>query len=88
MARDPKSTIVDGRKRLLTIHDGARLTPALVRILEGLADEANEKLELELDRQQSISLNGRDRARRAIVPVLVARSDGLAVYVDPDGGLA
>lgn len=91
MAKDPKSKIVGDRRRLLTIHDGARLTPALVRVLDALADEANELLDVGLDHEG----NGREarvkssRYRRdAVDPVLVARSDGLAVYVSRDGELA
>ena len=36
MAKDPKAKIVGDRRRLLTIHDGARLTPALVAALAAL----------------------------------------------------
>lgn len=53
MAKDPKSKIVGDRRRLLTIHDGARLTPALVRVLDALADEANEILDAFFDEEQN-----------------------------------
>ena len=73
MASDPKGQHVTGRRRLLTIHDGARLTPSLARLLEVLADEAAAEID-ETDHPTNW-----DRERAA--PVLVARSDGLAVYV-------
>lgn len=91
MPSDPKKNIVDGRRRLLTIHDGARLTPALVRILDVLADETNELLDAGFEEEQS------GRAARAkasgykleeLDPILVARKDGIAVYVPTSGRLA
>ena len=91
MSADPKRKIIDGRRRLLTIHDGARLTPALVRVLEVLADEANELLEADLEHES----NGREARAKAstyklgnVDPILVARADGLAIYVAHDGRIA
>lgn len=84
MASDPKKAIVDGRRRAITIHDGARLTPSLVRVLEVLADEANALREQNHDKPRgdasSYDLEASD-------PVLVARTDGIAVYVPRDGRL-
>lgn len=87
MPSDPKKNIVDGRRRLLTIHDGARLTPTLVRLLDGLADEANA-----LREERPSSTSGRGNASTYTLddfdPILVARKDGIAVYVPTSGRLA
>lgn len=91
MANDPKSKIVGDRRRLLTIHDGARLTPALVRVLDALADEANEILDAGFDEEQNgraVRAKSSGYRREQIDPILVARSDGLAVYVSRSGELA
>lgn len=90
MPSDPKKNIVDGRRRAITIHDGTRLTPTLVRILEVLSDEANEILDAGFDQEQ----NARGaRAKSStykleeVDPILVSRADGIAVYVPRDGRL-
>lgn len=81
---DPKSGTVDGRRRVLTIHDGARVTSTLVRLLSVLADEAEE---LASDEANSVETSNTYQRRNAYenaadrhVPILVARADGLAVY--------
>lgn len=70
--------VTNGRRRALTIHNGTRLTPTLVRMLGVLADDVEE-----------IAAEHGDLWRRADerdrhTPVIVARSDGLAVYVNDD----
>lgn len=82
MPSDPKKKLVEGKRRAITIHDGARLTPALVRLLEGLSDEANALAEQGREPREVPSY-----AYERAVPVLVARGDGIAVYVDRDGRL-
>lgn len=91
MPSDPKKNIVGTRRRLLTIHDGARLTPALVRVLDVLADETNELLDAGFEEEQS----GRGARAKAssykleeLDPILVSRKDGIAVYVPSTGRLA
>lgn len=78
MARDPKKKHIGDRRRLLTIHDGTRLTPTIIALLAVLADYAEE---ISADNE-----HGYDRrdARMLHVPVLVSRSDGLAIYVDAE----
>lgn len=83
MPSDPKKKLIEGKRRALTIHDGARLTPALCRVLEGLSDEAYAIAEGSEGDRTKISSYAFERA----VPVLVARADGIAVYVDRDGRL-
>lgn len=90
MAKDPKAKIVGDRRRLLTIHDGARLTPALVAVLGALTDEVAELFDHEGNRAGAADARVRAGGYRRdhLDPVLVARSDGLAVYVSRDGELA
>lgn len=90
MAKDPKAKIVGERRRLLTIHDGARLTPALVAMLGALADEAAELLDHEGTRagRADARVRAGGYRREQVDPIFVARSDGLAVYVDRNGELA
>lgn len=73
MARntDPKKRHVGDRHRLLTIHDGTRLTPAIVAVLEALSNEAVE-----------LGASEPEYRRDYFRPVLVARADGLALYVE------
>ena len=87
MPADPKRPLVDGKHRLLTIHDGARLTPALVRMLGVIADEVTEHLDARLDEEQSgrgARVKVPSYSRSSLDPVLVSRSDGLAIYVSSD----
>lgn len=75
-------------RRVLTVHDGGRLTPALVDVLRTLSEHAEDlRVEIEaeeleavnyptIDQRRKIAANARRRAR----PVLVARAEGLAVY--------
>lgn len=78
--RDPKAKWVEGRHRLLTIHDGTRLTPTIVQLLGVLADNAEE---LAGDLSADVRPNSYDRGQllEELGPRLVARSDGLALYV-------
>lgn len=75
MATDPKKNTIDGRVRAITIHDGARLTPALVRMLDVLVDEATEHL----GEKTRTTATGYDLER--VDPIIVGRSDGIAIYV-------
>jgi len=80
--------VPDGFRRVLTIHDGGRLTPALVSLLAHLSEHAEylaaDLVTEELDgihnptsyQRRNAASNARSRTR----PVLIARSDGLAVY--------
>lgn len=91
MEKDPKAKIVGDRRRLLTIHDGARLTPALVAVFAALADEANELLDAGFDEEQhgrATRTKTSGYRREQVDPILVARSDGLAIYVGRHGELA
>jgi hypothetical protein len=82
------SHVPENHRRVLTIHDGARLTPALVAVLSVLSEHAEElvaeRISDELDSIPSPSRYQRAEAGRTarseLRPVLVARSDGLAVY--------
>ena len=78
--RDPKAKWTEGRHRLLTIHDGARLTTALVDVLAVLASASTE---LAAEDTPDSRPNGYERKARLeeLSPRLVARSDGLALYV-------
>ena len=76
MARDPKAKIVDGKRRAFTIHDGTRLTPAVVAVLGVLADAAADEV------NDTEAEYRRENAREALTPVLVARADGVAIYLD------
>lgn len=76
--RDPKAKHVEGRHRLLTIHDGTRLTPTIVRILNVLADDAEE---IVVEAVPDATSYRRRDAQELHAPVMLARSDGLAVYV-------
>jgi len=69
---DPKKKWTEGRHRLLTIHDGTRLTPTLVALLGVVADAAAELTPDSYQRQHKLD---------ELAPRLVARSDGLALYV-------
>jgi hypothetical protein len=91
MAKDPKKKFTEDRRRFLTIHDGAFLTPAVVAVLDVLARESEEILAVALDHEP----NGREArvkasgyAREKATPILVARSDGIAVYVSNDWVIA
>lgn len=77
MARntDPKKRHVGDRRRLLTIHDGTRLTPAIVAVLQALTEEADKLVD-----RSAADWRQRDQLE-ALQPVLVARADGLALYV-------
>lgn len=79
-ARDPKAKWVEGRHRLLTIHDGTRLTPTIVSLLAVVADAA-EELASELTPDARPSSYERRNHLEGLAPRLVARSDGLALYV-------
>lgn len=91
MASDPKKKLVQGRHRLLTIHDGARITPTLVRILEVLAEETTELLDARFDEEQS-GRQARAKTSTYVLersdPIMVARADGLAIYIDSERRLA
>lgn len=78
------------KKRAITIHDGTRLTPALVRVLAALTDEVEEHLDARLDTEQTgrgARVAAPESVRQRLDPVLVARADGLAIYVDTEGEL-
>lgn len=86
---DRKATHVpENFRRVLTIHDGARLTPALVDLLRTLSEHAEDlAVELvteELDTTHNPSAyqrrNAQRDARHTARPVLVGRSDGIALY--------
>ena len=77
---DPKLQYTKDRHRLLTIHDGARLTPAIVAVLSALV-EAAEEIAIDLTDGQGPSSYERRRLRDELSPRLVARSDGVALYV-------
>lgn len=86
---DPKAKHVpENFRRVLTIHDGGRLTPALVDVLRTISDHAEDlALELRTEELEAISnptsyqrRNAASNARQRTRPVLVARADGLAVY--------
>lgn len=77
--RDPKAKWTEARHRLLTIHDGTRLTPTIVALLGVVADAA-EELAAEHAPDGPASYQ-RERRLEEFAPPLVARSDGLALYV-------
>lgn len=77
---DPKKRWTEGRHRLLTIHDGTRLTPTLVAVLGVLADAADEQA-AELTPDDRPSSYQRQHKLDELAPRLVARADGLALYV-------
>lgn len=77
---DPKAKWTEDRHRLLTIHDGTRLTPTIVQLLGVLADNA-EELAGELTPDGHPNAYGRRQLLEEFAPRLVARSDGLALYV-------
>lgn len=72
---DPKKRWTVDRHRLLTIHDGTRLTPAVVAVLAALVDEAGNLVD------PSAPDWKREQERDRLTPRLVARADGLALYV-------
>lgn len=75
-ARDPKKKWTEDRHRLLTIHDGTRLTPAIVKILEAIVDEAREIAD-----DPTLSKWQQAEELDRLSPRLVGRSDGIALYV-------
>ncbi len=78
--RDPKAKWTEDRHRLLTIHDGTRLTSTLVQLLGVLADNAAE-LAAELTPDDRPNSYERRQKLDELAPRLVTRSDGLALYV-------
>lgn len=78
--RDPKAKWTEDRHRLLTIHDGTRLTPTIVQLLGVLADNA-EELAAELTPGHGVNSYQRRERIEELAPRLVTRSDGLALYV-------
>jgi len=82
MARnnDPKRKWTEDRHRLLTIHDGTRLTPTVAAMLANIADAAEE---LAAELTPDVGPNDYRRRERLdeLAPRLVGRSDGLALYV-------
>jgi hypothetical protein len=88
-ATDKKAAMVpDNYRRALTIHDGARLTPALVAVLSSLSEHAEvliiDRTSERLAEHHNASAYQRNSAaaevRSSTRPVLIARADGLAVY--------
>jgi hypothetical protein len=79
--RDPKRQWTEGRHRLLTIHDGTRLTPTLVSMLNVLAEAADEQA-AELTPDDRPNSYQRQRKLDELAPRIVARADGLALYVE------
>lgn len=78
--RDPKAKWTEDRHRLLTIHDGTRLTSTLVQLLGVLADNAAE-LAVWLTPDDRPNSYERRQKLDELAPRLVTRSDGLALYV-------
>lgn len=81
---DPNKVHTEGRHRLLTIHQGTRLTPTIVSVLQVLA-EAAEEAAAELHPDDRPNSYARVRELEELAPRLVARSDGLALYVTSRG---
>lgn len=85
-ARDQRT---EGRRRLLTISDGVRLTPGLVAILDTISTVTTNALESRLEEEEVDYARVRRRVtnydRDRLTPVLIQRADGLAVYVDERG---
>lgn len=77
----------DGRRRVLTIHPGIRADVA-ARVLDTLTEHARQQLEAPYRHAEPVTPVGQvrqfARERRAAVPIVEPRSDGLAVYARPE----